>query len=219
MNTMKDIAIYGMGGFGREVACLINGINKISPQWNMIGFFDDGKEIGSKCGYGECLGGIEVLNRWTNPLCVVVAIGKPSILKHIVESITNKNIEFPNIISNDVCWFDKNSVKLGKGNIITMDCQLSCDIKIGDFNVFNCRVNIGHDTQIGNFNSFMTDVKIAGSCLIGELNYLGVNAVILQGLKVGNNTTVAAGSVVMRRTKDGYTYIGVPASAWIMTNK
>lgn len=41
---MKDIAIYGAGGFGREVACLIERINKAreTPIWNFIGFFDDG---------------------------------------------------------------------------------------------------------------------------------------------------------------------------------
>lgn len=65
----------------------------------------------------------------------------------------------------------------------------------------------------------MTDAKIAGSCVVGDYNYIGVNAVILLGLKVGNNTTVAAGSVIMRRTKDGYTCIGVPANAWVMTKK
>lgn len=216
---MKDIAIYGMGGFGREVACLLNSINKDNPQWNLVGFFDDGKIIGEECEYGKCLGGINELNSWKNPLSVAISIGKPSTIKHIVESIINPNVDFPNIVSNDVCWFDKDSVKLGKGNIITMDCQLSCNIEIGNFNVFNCRVNIGHDTRIGNFNSVMTDAKIAGACDVGDYNYIGVNAVILQGLKVGNNTTVAAGSVIMRRTKDGYTYIGVPANAWVMTKK
>ena len=34
--------------------------------------------------------------------------------------------------------------------------------------------------------------------------------------KIGNNTTIAAGSAVVRRTKDGYTYIGVPASALVI---
>ena len=39
---MKDIAIYGFGGFGREVACVIQAINEIEPTWNLVGFFDDG---------------------------------------------------------------------------------------------------------------------------------------------------------------------------------
>lgn len=36
---MKDIAIYGAGGFGREVASLIKRINRIENQWNFVGFF------------------------------------------------------------------------------------------------------------------------------------------------------------------------------------
>ena len=39
---MKDIAIYGAGGFGKEVACIINKINEKDHTWNIIGFFDDG---------------------------------------------------------------------------------------------------------------------------------------------------------------------------------
>ena len=39
---MKKIAIYGAGGFGREVACLLNKINEVEPTWDLVGFFDDG---------------------------------------------------------------------------------------------------------------------------------------------------------------------------------
>ena len=42
---MKDIAIYGAGGFGREVACLIKRINEKAPTWNFIGFFDNDPNI------------------------------------------------------------------------------------------------------------------------------------------------------------------------------
>ena len=38
---MKDIVIYGAGGFGREIACLLNLINEKTPEWNIIGFLDD----------------------------------------------------------------------------------------------------------------------------------------------------------------------------------
>ena len=43
IKNMKDIAIYGAGGFGREVACLLNAINANDAIWNLIGFFDDVK--------------------------------------------------------------------------------------------------------------------------------------------------------------------------------
>ena len=39
--NMKKIAIFGAGGFGREVKWLIDDINEIQPNWEFIGFFDD----------------------------------------------------------------------------------------------------------------------------------------------------------------------------------
>ena len=42
---MNDIAILGAGGFGREIACLIDKINQNKPQWNLIGFFDDNNDL------------------------------------------------------------------------------------------------------------------------------------------------------------------------------
>ena len=45
---MKEIAIYGFGGFGREVACLIRKINERQPRWKFIGYFDDGHASGDR---------------------------------------------------------------------------------------------------------------------------------------------------------------------------
>ena len=39
----KDIIIYGAGGLGREILCLI--IKKLD-EWNPIGFVDDGVPAG-----------------------------------------------------------------------------------------------------------------------------------------------------------------------------
>ena len=38
MKKVKDIAIFGAGGFGREVACLLRKINAVEPTWNFVGF-------------------------------------------------------------------------------------------------------------------------------------------------------------------------------------
>ena len=68
---MKDIAIYGAGGFGREVACVLRCINEVKPVWNLVGFFDDGKQIGNQTEFGPILGGMTQLNNYTTPLSVV----------------------------------------------------------------------------------------------------------------------------------------------------
>ena len=89
---MNDIAIYGAGGYGREIACLINNkINSEVKEWNLVGFFDDDESLrGSNNGYGNIIGGLEELNNWDKPLGVVLAIANPSILKLLVSKIFNK---------------------------------------------------------------------------------------------------------------------------------
>jgi len=209
---MKDIAIYGAGGFGREIACLIRLINEKSPRWNVIGFFDDDPMLkGKQNEYGEVLGGRDELNAWDQPLDVVVAIGSPAVLKKVVEGISNPKINFPNLIAPTATFLDKDNVRLGKGNIICSNCLISCNVTIGDFNIFNGFVPVGHDTEIGSYNVVMPSVNISGGVKMGDENFLGVQSVVLQYVKMGNLVRLGANSVMMRNAKDGQLYMGNPA--------
>lgn len=208
---MKEVAIYGFGGFGREIATIINSINKISPTWRIIGFFDDFVPVGTKNRYGAVLGNINKLNSWDKPLNVILAIASPTILNRLVASIDNLNIVFPNIFAPTVLFFDYKSIKLGQGNIICHNCRLSCDVKLGSFNILNGAVSLGHDVIIGNFNVMQPDVRVSGKTTIGNFNFFGVRSLVLQKITIGNNTCIGTGSVVIRKTKDGMTYFGNPA--------
>lgn len=211
---MKDIAIYGAGGFGKEVACLIERIcySSKNVKWRILGFFDDGKEIGSQIShFGKVIGGINELNNWDKPLDIVIAIGNPKAIRNIYNKILNPNINFPNIIDPSFYIVDHISFSIGKGNIIQGLGSVSCDTIIGNFNVLNGGVVIGHDTKIGDYNVIMPGSRISGEVIIGDCNFLGVHSVILQQMKIGNNVTLGAGSVMMTKPKDGGVYIGVPA--------
>jgi len=113
---MKDIAIYGAGGFGREIACLLNQINEVTPQWKLIGFFDDGVAAGTANRYGKVIGDLKTINEYKHSLSIVIAVATPKHLKYLSESITNPNIDFPNIIAPNVNIFDKSAFEIGKGN-------------------------------------------------------------------------------------------------------
>lgn len=211
---MKDIAIYGAGGFGREVACLIRRINESleEPKWNLIGFFDDGVKKGTSIShFGKCLGGVEELNQWVTPLDVCIAIGKGSTVEKIVDKIANPQVKFPNVIHPKVVFNDKESLQMGMGNIIQANCSFSCDVTIGNFNVMNGSVVFGHDVVVGNYNSFMPAIRVSGEVRIGNCNFFGVGSIILQQLAIKDKTTLAAGSVLMTKPKEGGLYIGVPA--------
>ena len=213
---MKDIAIFGAGGFGREVACLIEQIDdpfeSEIKQYHLIGFFDDGVPAGTQISrFGKVIGGMGELNQWETPLSVVIAIGDTYSLHAVQQRITNKNIDFPNLIHPSFGTADIDSFHIGKGNIIQGGCYASCDTRIGDFNILNGSVVMGHDAIIGNFNVIMPAVRISGEVKIGNGNFFGVGSIVLQQLKIGNDVRLGAGSVLMTKPKNGNLYIGVPA--------
>lgn len=209
---MKDIAIFGAGGFGREVACLLYKINEVEPTWNLVGFFDDGIEIGKEVShFGKVLGGIKELNEWKSNLSMAITIGNPKIVESIVSKISNPNIQFPNIIAPTVYFSDPESFKIGRGNIIQKHCSFSCDVTIGDFNVMDGADVFGHDVVVGSFNTFMPAMRISGEVNVGNNNFFGVGSIILQQIKIGNNIRLGAGSVLIHKPKEGFLYMGNPA--------
>jgi sugar O-acyltransferase (sialic acid O-acetyltransferase NeuD family) len=204
----KDIIIYGYGGFAFEVASLICKINT----YNLIGFVDDNPSlVNLSSPYGRVLGDFNFLNRYNNKVNVVFAFTNSELKNKLYKNLINKNISFPNIISNDCLIYNKNLVKIGIGNIIMYQCLLSCNVTIGDFNLMNCGTSIGHDSIIGSFNSFMSYAKISGQVNIGDSNYFGACSLVLQQKIIGNQTVIGASSVIMRNTEDENTYLGNPA--------
>ena len=102
INNRKKIAIYGAGGFGIEVAMLIEQINTITHEWDLIGFFDDGKERNKMINDYPVIGGLESVNQWDSKLYLVFALGHPRIKKAVYEGVKNKNIKYPVLIHPNV---------------------------------------------------------------------------------------------------------------------
>lgn len=212
---MKDIAIYGAGGLGREVACIIKNINKVNPKWNLIGFFDDGEPIGKDVyHFGKILGGFSELNDWQSELHVALCFGSPMTMKTVSQKIANPNILFPNIIDPTFFIADEITFSIGKGNIIARNCGVTTDVHLGDFNLLNSYVNIGHNTKIGNYNTFMPASRISGDVIIGDCNLFGGNSFVKQQLQIGDHVTLSPLSALLTKPKNGMTYIGNPAKVF-----
>jgi len=210
---MKDIAIFGVGGFGREVLTLIRDINKVEPTWNVIGFFDDGYEIGYEIHGLKNLGGTEALCEWKTPLAVTIAVGSPRIKKAILNRISNSLIEDPTLIHPTVVIGDKDYVKIGKGCIFCAYSVITCDVEVGDFVVLNLACTLGHDTIVKDHCAFMPTCNISGECVIEEGVYCGTGVKIINRTSIGENTIVGAGAVVTRSLPANCTAVGVPAKA------
>ena len=208
---MRNIAIFGAGGFGREVKTIIDAINNQNKeQYNFIGFFDDGFDKSETINNYAILGGIKDLNEISEELDLVVAIGDPKVKRRIVSLITNSKINFPSII-HPKASISNEFVTIGKGCIIGEGTIITCNIEIKDFVILNLMCTVGHDTIIENYCSFMPAVNISGEVKIEELVYVGTGAKIINQLEIGKGTIVGAGAVVSKALPENCTAVGIPA--------
>ena len=210
-NPLKPIAIFGAGGFGIEVAMLIEQINGVSPVWDLIGFFDDSVEVGMDINGYRVIGGVKEVNRWPDELHLVFALGLPRIKKTVYQAIENDRIRYPIIIHPSVITGKSGYVEIGEGSIICAGTIITTNIVIGRHVILNLACTVGHETKIGDFSSFMPACNISGEVNIGEATFWGTGAKIINRKKVGNNVTVGAGAVVIADLGDDLTAVGVPA--------
>ena len=204
---MKDIYIFGAGGFAREIYYTIKNtgeyivkgfVNKdfdkdiIIDNVTIPVFSED--QIEEVC--HECL------------INAVIAIANNSIVEKISYKFQGKCL-FPNVIDPSVVSYS--DIIMGEGNIITRNNFFSDNITIGSFNRINMSCMIGHDVAIGNFNIINPSCRISGNVHIGDFNMLGVNSSILQGIMIGNNNTLGGGSFLATDIDDNNCLIGVPA--------
>lgn len=208
---MKDIAIYGAGGFGRELLTLIQNINSVKLCYNIVGFFDDGHPKGEMINGFPVLGNVDDLNNWDKKILISIAIGNPLIKSNIIKKIINTKVSFPTLIHPNVIIGDIKYVQIGIGSIICAGNIITTNIKIGDFVILNLSSTVGHDSVIGNYSSFMPTVNISGEVEIGEGVYVGTGAKIINQISIGMWTTVGAGAVVTKALPPHCTAVGVPA--------
>lgn len=207
---MKDIVIIGSGGFAKEVAFLIDEINKVNKRWNLLGFIDD--NIGSFNGKYSVYNTDDWLISIDTEINVTFGLGDPFLLKKLQGKFkVNKNLQYPNLIHPNVIG-DWDNIDIGIGNLICASSTFTTDIQIGDFNVVNIDCTIGHDTIIGDFNIINPSVNISGGVKIENEILLGTSSTVLQYKQICSKTVVGAGALVTKNITFPGVYIGNPAN-------
>jgi sugar O-acyltransferase (sialic acid O-acetyltransferase NeuD family) len=209
---MKKIAIFGCGGFGREVlSIVIEKINAVKREWEFVGFYDENKEKDAIINDYPVLGSIKDVNEVNFRLDLVIAIGDPSIKMKILNSIHNKNISFPTLMHPNVVTGNGKFSSIGEGCIVGPGNILSVNTKIGNHVIIDTLCSIGHDTIIKDFVSIMPGVNVSGEVVIQEGVFIGTGAKIINQIEIGRETIVGAGAIVSKSLPANCTAVGVPA--------
>lgn len=205
---MKDIVIIGAGGFGREVAWLIEDINKVNNEWNIVGFVDDNKSIqGTEINGYKVVGDIDWLKE--QELYVVNAIGDPVIKKKVMDKLDGSKNKYPVLIHPSVICSDR--VSFGEGSIICAGNIITVNVEIGKHVIINLDCTIGHDANIGDYSTVLPSVNVSGFVKAEECVSVGTGSAVIQGVNIGRNTVVGAGAVVVKDLPANCTAVGSPA--------
>lgn len=207
---MKKIAIFGAGGFGREVKMLIDQINQDRHQFELIGFFDDDESKSSMVNGLPILGGIKELNQWQGEIGVVFSVGNPLVKRNIIEKVTNHGVFYPSLIHPSVI-IGSDGVNIGEGVIICAGCILTVNIDIEDHVILNLCCTVGHDTKLGKYSAVMPSVNISGEVELGEGVYVGTGTKINNQVKLGEYSIIGSGAVVAKDIPAKCTAVGIPA--------
>jgi len=209
---MKNVYIYGAGGFGREIFCWLRDVQKQDLEINFVGFLDDASDPSIFSDLKDLyLGKGEDWKPGENDY-VVVAVGLIDAKVTICNRLKNKGVRFFNLIHPSAIF--GSDIVMGEGNVICPNCVFTTNISIGDFNHINVATTIGHDVVIGSYNTLSAHNDITGFVTVGDENFLGSRVSVAPGKKIGSRNKISAGSVLFRNVKDNMMVMGNPAKSF-----
>ncbi|HVR33100.1 MAG TPA: acetyltransferase [Acidimicrobiia bacterium] len=204
------VAVYGAGGFAREVAWLI----EACEEFDAVCFIDDDPAT-----HGATMNGIRIMSldsaRATFPdASVVGAVGTPSIRERVVTKAEEAGMAAATIIHPRTelsRW-----VEVGEGTVICAGNILTTNIRLGRHVQINLDCTVGHDVIMDAFTTLAPGVHVSGWVHLGRRVYVGTGATFVNGTKenplvVGDDAVIGAGACVTRSVASGSTVVGVPA--------
>lgn len=214
-NTVETIrlAIYGGGGFGREVWYWAEDCSGPAKRYERIGFIDDSPTIPRQINGNSVFTLADFAAAFPDAR-VVIAVADPKGREHLAKAVGDAGFGCETLVHPSAIRPQKTAP--GIGSIICAGCILTTDIVLGRHVQVNIGTTIGHDVTIGDYSTIGPGVRIAGCVTIGKRVFFGAGAIVINGtasepLCIGDDSVIGAGSCVIRSLPAGSHVFGNPA--------
>ena len=207
--SAERIAVFGGGGFAREVAWLGETCGR-----DIACFVDDDpSKVGMRLNDVPVLSLDECARRYPD-IAIAAGIGSPHSRQSVMDRVRARGLQWCSLIHSRVersRW-----ITFGSGVIVCAGNILTTNITIGDQVQINLDCTIGHDVVLEDYATLAPGVHVSGWVHVGRHAYLGTGAVVINGtqekpLIIGAGAVVGAGACVTRSVEPGVTVVGVPA--------
>ena len=198
---MKELIIFGAGGFSKSVLDSLN-----MNDFKIVGFIDKYKE-GYHKGYPIICDKLDKIKN-KGKYFYFIAIGDPSVRRDFYLEAKKYNLNIINII--DSTAIVSNNVILGDGIYIGKMCIVNSDTEISSGVVINTRSLVEHGNFIGFCSNISTNVVLNGDVRVGECSFIGSCSVVNGQITIGDNSTIGSGSVVIRNVPNKVVVAGSP---------
>lgn len=209
-----EIAIYGAGGFAREVAWLAESCSSDNRPIKVVCFIDDNESThGSMINDIPSMSLESAIQRFPNA-AVVGGVGTPKVRQALMQKAMSAGFSFETLVHPRVeCskW-----VQIGEGAVVCAGNILTTNVRLGEQVQINLDCTIGHDVEMGSYTTLAPGVHVSGCVQFGERVYVGTGAVIINGtadkpIVIGDDAVIGAGACVTKSVDAGATVVGIPA--------
>jgi sugar O-acyltransferase (sialic acid O-acetyltransferase NeuD family) len=201
---MSDsVAIFGTGGFAREVACVLHDLGR----GDRIAAFHEPDDVFQA---RELLGVPVQPQSAFDPSChrAVIGIGNPAIREKVASQLPAETV-FETLVHPTAVM--SQWVELGEGSVICAGVVLTCQITIGRHCQLNLNATVGHDCTFGDFCTIAPGTNISGNVDFGTRVDVGTQAAFRQHLRICDDVVIGMGAVVVKDIVEPGTYVGIPA--------
>jgi sugar O-acyltransferase (sialic acid O-acetyltransferase NeuD family) len=193
---MKTIAIYGAGGFAREVAWLAE-----SCEQRVVCFVEDNPAlVGKKVNGIPVLSLEEAVGRFTGA-GIVSGIGSPKAREMVMQKAVAAGFAPVSLVHPQTQM--SRWIEMGDGIVICAGCILTTNIRLGNQVQINLDCTLGHDVIMGDYTTLAPGVHVSGWVHFGKRVYVGTGAVFINGtedrpLVIGDDVVIGAGACVTK---------------------
>lgn len=194
---MKDLVVIGAGDFARETVWVAERMNLQYPQWNILGFTDDGREAGTQVDGYPVLGNLDWLRKRPGSTWAVCAIGTSAFRRKVWKSLEDCPQIHPATLVDPTVVVGKGA-SIGEGCIVCAGTIFAIGVELGAHCIVNLGCVLGHDARVGDCCTLHPRVDLSGNVRVGPCTDIGAGALIRDEVEIGSDTIIGMGSLVTK---------------------